>query len=180
MSGPMSGTPISDLHNMQQTQYNSMHNYQHEQGHNAAHQMSQTQHVPYYNTSNCSGYPPQQNVITYPPNSAPHHPDINVINNTNDENIAVNEINDAGVYEDTFDSVSEDESVISFIPKHLREPLILFIIYMILSQGAVQLFLSKYVVYLRPGIDGRVGTEGVIIYAVFLVGLFMLAKKFIL
>lgn len=181
MSGPMSGTPIAELNNMQQIQYDSMHNYQHEQGHNAAHQMSQSQHAPYYNTENCNGYPsfnrpPQQHQVTYPPLAAPHQPDLDIDEITRDlgDLPTVSETGLEGLEE-------SNDSVLSFIPKMFREPIVIFVIYILLSQNVVQSTLAKYIEQLRPNeITGAVPMIGRVIYGLILAALFMLAKKFIL
>ncbi len=73
----MNGTSIQDLMAMQvgsgalgQVQYNAMQNHQYEQGHNAAHQVQQAQHAPYYGIDpNYPQYLPQPGGVPASPGS---------------------------------------------------------------------------------------------------------------
>lgn len=83
------------------------------------------------------------------------------------------------------DSEEEDDnekttSYWSYIPNLLKEPLLLLIIYVILSQNFVYNLASNYITYLNPKDDGRVPLLGVIIYGAILAIIFMFFKKILI
>lgn len=194
MNGPMSGTPIQDLQNMQQIHYNANHNYQHEQGHNAAHHMHQAQHMPYNQMNTCSGYPsynrpPQQDYVNYNQHSSPHAPNqLHPPNQLQQQDIEdlVKDINE-NIPEDTFEPLEnteetkkEADTVLSFVPKEFREPLIVLVLYVLLSQQVIQETLGKYIEQINPDNDCVVPMVGRIIYGVILAVLYYAAKQFLL
>jgi hypothetical protein len=72
----------------------------------------------------------------------------------------------------------ENESNLTLsVPHNLKEPLILLIIYVIMSQSFVRELLGKYITILNPNEEGVVPIVGIIIYGIILVGLFMFVKK---
>jgi len=180
----MNGTTIQDLQkgikmdqygdarqlqNMQNIQYGAMHNLQHELGHNSAHQNQQGQHDAYYNIDNNMGYPrwlPKEN---------------------NMEEI-VKDITDNLPEDSAIPNVSEDiekfnldeEGLMSSIPKILREPLIIFVLFVILSQPFIKDTISKYIPQVNPDMTGKFGLTSVIIYGVILSTLFIVVKKFLM
>lgn len=186
-SGAMAGTPIQDLNlvNMQGVQYDTMHNFQHEQGHNAQHHMHQAQHMPYQMASNCDGYPsfnrpPQQQIMQQhtslsPRPMAPSAPSM-LSSSSQDLDELLAEEPTVGR-----EGMDGDNSVLSFIPKMMREPLVLFLIYMILAQEVVQTTIGKITDEVIPNeTTCVVSMIGRAIYGIILVVFYMLAKQFIL
>ncbi len=72
---------------------------------------------------------------------------------------------------------SEEDKLTLSIPNNLKDPLLLLIIYMILSQSSVRQLFGKYITYINPDQEGIVSTIGVLIYGIIMVGIFMLIKK---
>jgi hypothetical protein len=70
-------------------------------------------------------------------------------------------------------------SIIKNIPEFMREPLLIVIIYLILSLDIVKKTLANYIPQIKPT-DGNVAILGIIVYALILAGLFMTAKKVLL
>lgn len=70
-------------------------------------------------------------------------------------------------------------SFIKNIPEFMREPLLIVIIYLILSLDIVKKTLANYIPQIKPT-DGNVAILGIIVYALILAGLFMTAKKVLL
>lgn len=81
-----------------------------------------------------------------------------------------------------FDSEEKDaekDNLTLSVPYNLKYPLLLLIIYFILSQASIRQLFGKYIPYINPDEEGVVSQLGVIIYGVILVGLFMVIKKFL-
>jgi hypothetical protein len=185
----MSGTSIQDLHQreqmeqmenmrrmqeLQQAQYGGMQNHQYEQGHNAAHVIQQAQHNPYYN----SQHQPSDRCPT---------------NFDNIENLA-RDISDNlpadGFSAGVSDLPEEEDLVIvetkknggylNKVPKMLREPLIIVVLFVILSQPIIRDNIAKYVRQINPDMDGKVPFVGILIYGLIFAVLFTLAKKFLM
>jgi len=201
MEGTMTGTSIQDLprksrrggyddirnlQEMNQTKYNAGQNMHYEQGHNAAHHMHQAQHMPYYQSQGNNDYPQfinNGNGNQYPgyltPQKAQEAVDI--------EELAKEINNNLG--EDTFSTGSDNnedasgsikQTIVGSIPEIIREPLLLLIIYIILSQPIVRETLGQYIQQLNPDMEGKVSFTGVLIYGIILATLYTVAKRFIL
>jgi len=89
--------------------------------------------------------------------------------------------------EDSEDDSTEKEENInqksrtdSYIPDILKEPLLLIIIYVVLSQGFVRKGIGSYISYINPGQDGYVSFIGYVIYGTILAILFMFFKKILI
>ncbi len=65
----------------------------------------------------------------------------------------------------------------SYVPEILKEPLLIIIIYVILSQGFVRKGIGSYISYINPTQDGSVALIGYVIYGTILALLFMFFKK---
>lgn len=74
----------------------------------------------------------------------------------------------------------ESSKLIDKIPQFLREPLLILIIYLILSWPPVQINLAKYIKQLQPDADCKVSFTGVLIYGIILVTIYAIAKKILL
>lgn len=196
MEESLNGTSIQDLNrtqsnyygnvrnlvDMNQTKYNAGQNVHYEQGHNAQQQMHQAQHLPYYNTKNTPAYPQfNQDGVQYP----------GYLSAQKQENVDIEELakelnNNIG--EDTFAAVSENmeehtmgsQTIMSYIPMMLREPLLILIIYVILSQPIIKETIGQYLKQINPDMDGKVSFTGILIYGIILAALYALAKKVIL
>jgi hypothetical protein len=119
---------------------------------------------------------------------------INYPNNNNNDYNDILDIQDLAkdinnnFRKDTFDTVAEnkennkdDESLHLFgdMSSNLRDPIIIFILYIILSQSSVIGFFGKYIKQLNPDDDGKFSFAAVVIYGIILVGLFIIIRKFI-
>jgi hypothetical protein len=74
-------------------------------------------------------------------------------------------------------AASSEEKLLGFIPENLRDPLIIFVLYMFLSLRPVQEFIGKYIGQINADGEGKVPYIGVIIYGLFLVSLFFIVKR---
>lgn len=77
------------------------------------------------------------------------------------------------------DIEKEKENLTFSIPYNLKDPLILLIIYFILSQSSVRQLFGKYISFINPDEEGIVSQLGVIIYGIIFVMIFMVIKKFL-
>lgn len=206
MDGSLMGTSIQDLHqskenndyyyenirklqNMNRVNYNAKQNMQFEQGHNAEQQMHEAQHAPYYDSVNCTNYPqfnqPTKQMPGYlssnlgPNRGNSEMPDIEELARDINENLP----------EDNFASVSEsgeeishkhENRFISGIPKILREPLLILLIYIVMSQSVVRESLGKYFNQLNPDSEGKISFWGILIYGIIIAVIYAILKKFIL
>jgi hypothetical protein len=66
------------------------------------------------------------------------------------------------------------------IIEYLYEPILLLVIYIILSQEKIRDTFMKYIPILNPTDEGEINLSGIILYGIILVGLFMLSKKILL
>jgi len=174
----MHGTTIADLNknlgnlqDMTQVHYNANQNLQYEQGHNAAHHMHQAQHMPYHTIPNIQS--PVQSYLSQ--KDKQEALDI--------EELA-KDINES-FPEETFITEMESNSDSSLhlftnIPAILREPIVILVLFIILSQPAIKDTIGKYITSINPDAECKVPFTGVFIYGVILAALFALVKKFIL
>ena len=196
MNGPMNGTSIQELtnnqnmnqfdnirlqHQMGQMQYGAMHNNQHEGGHNSTHYVQQAQHEPYYDIEDNANYPQYNGQMppleSQPPMVKKRLPDIedlarDISDNLPEESIPV-------IDSEEEESFVGENAVVSRIPVLLREPLLIVILFTVLSQPIVRDNIAKYIPQLNP-VNGRVGILGIAIYGVILATLFAIVKKFLL
>lgn len=176
MNGPMNGTFISELNqkdqydnirslsDMQTAQYGAMQNLQYEQGHNAPHTIQQAQHDAYYR----SQMVPQGSCA--PPNMEDLAKDIS-------RGMPSEAIEGVDFIEE--DTGSKD-GLLSFLPEVLREPVILLVIFIIISHPIVQEKIMLYIPQTAPDASGKFSLTSVVIYGVILATLFVLAKKLLL
>jgi len=83
--------------------------------------------------------------------------------------------------DETFLSVIESEEDNStYIPFGWKEPLLLLIIYLLLSQAIVRQTVGKYIPQLNPSADGTVSFVGVLIYGILLVTVYFILKKILI
>jgi len=61
----------------------------------------------------------------------------------------------------------------------LKDFLIIFILYLFLSQDMIKDFFANYFTCINPNEDGKVGIKGVVIYGLILAVLFVLVKNII-
>ena len=66
------------------------------------------------------------------------------------------------------------------VPDYLREPLIIFVIYMILSLDIVKKALASYIPQLKPSSDGNVQLVGIAVYGMILGIIYSVAKKLLM
>jgi len=72
------------------------------------------------------------------------------------------------------------EGAMNKIPIFLREPIIIVIIYVILSLDVVRKTLSTYIPQIKPSADGNVLFVGIVVYAMVLAISFVVAKRLLL
>ena len=83
--------------------------------------------------------------------------------------------------DETFLSVSEtEEDNSTYIPFGWKEPLLLLVIYLLLSQAIVRQTVGKYIPQLNPSADGTVSFVGVLIYGILLVTVYFISKKILI
>lgn len=179
---------LRNLQTMGQVNYGAGQNMHYEQGHNAAHNMHQAQQNQYYAMQNTGNYPQfiqpdQQNPGYLTPQKCSGKSQTKEV--VDIEELA-KEIND-NLTEDTFASISEGEeekssgtNFLSMIPPILREPLVILILFIILSQPMIKDGIGKYITQINPDVEGKVGFTGIVIYGILLAILFGLVKKFLL
>ena len=194
-----SGTSIDNLRNLQD--YGAKQSMQYEQGHNAQHQAHQAQQAPYYNMPNNMGYPQFNKVADgEQPQLTPQQIQQlqlqqlqlqaqaqKLQNQELDIEELTKDINN-NIPEDTFFSLGEgsdeekkqSDGLLFYIPREWREPFLLLVVYLLLSQTVVRQTLGNYIKQLNPDVEGKIGFAGVLIYGVLLVVTFFLAKKYIL
>jgi hypothetical protein len=187
MNSSMGGTSIQDLHRrekneqyesirkqqeMQNMQYGAMQNLQYEQGHNAAHSIQQAQHDPYYALNNGPKYP--QNPPTM------HGSDMEDLARDISDNLPTDNFIPGFTEFDEDSVVKQSGGVMGYIPSLLREPLIILVLYVVLSQAFVYKTVGKYIPQINPDGTGEVSFYGVIIYGLLLAITYALAKRFLL
>jgi hypothetical protein len=74
-------------------------------------------------------------------------------------------------------NIPNEEKLLGFLPENLRDPLIIFILYMFLSLRPVQEFIGRYVSQINPDGEGKVPYIGVIIYGLLLISLYFIVKR---
>ena len=199
MNGPISGTPISSLNtredynqydniramtdnkynmdnirlqqDMQNQQYGSMQNLQFELAHNAANTIQQAQHNPYYALNNDRNEyydgTDMEDLAKDISKNLPNEPISEVVS----ENIDSSETEtETGIISKYF----------SFIPQVLIEPILLVLIFIILSQPVVKQNIGNYIKQINPDATGKVSQIGIVIYGIILAVLFSLTTKFLL
>lgn len=159
----MEGTSINSLQEMAQANYGAGQTLQFEQGHNAAHQMHQVQHEPYYNNHGKPRFVKQD------------LSDIEELAKDLNENLPEQII----LNEHTEES-KEKFNITSYIPEGLKDPLIILVLFVILSQPVVRETIGTYIKQINPDIEGKVSLTGVVIYGIILATLYYLVKRFLL
>jgi hypothetical protein len=118
-------------------------------------------------------------------------------NNTNNTNLSLNDkiidtlVTDVNASFDDYspsdekeydtETEKEDKKInYNKIIEYLYEPVLLLVIYVILSQEKIRDTLMKYIPLLNPTDEGEIKPSGIILYGIILVGLFMLFKKILL
>ena len=199
MEDSLSGTSIQDLHRTQsnyfgdvrnlvdgnQTKYNAGQNVHYEQGHNAQHHMHQAQHMPYYNNQNAPNYPQvnqERNQCSgyLTPRQQKSQDSVDIEELAKELNSNMGEDNFAAVSENTEDGNTSNQTLLGSIPEVLREPILILVIYVLLSQPIVKDTLGQYIKQINPDMEGKVSFTGVVIYGIILASLYALAKRFIL
>lgn len=170
----MLGTPIQDLNKQQQMEeyqkiqelhnigYNSMQHSQMENGHNVAHTVHQAQHDPYYDIEENYNYP-------------------QFINTPKQFNVSqLPELDDDDMFDLTNDNNSSSAINLNLnIPEMIKEPIIILILFVILSQPAIQSVINKYLSSVIKMNNGVHNIKGIFIYGLILSIAFALIKKFI-
>jgi hypothetical protein len=78
------------------------------------------------------------------------------------------------------DKKEKKETFMDKIPEILREPLIIVVIYMLLSTNIVKKTLSAYIPQIRPTGDGNILFVGIFVYALILAICFIILKKLLM
>lgn len=75
---------------------------------------------------------------------------------------------------------SGTNSMVQKVPEMLREPLLLLIIYVVMSLDPIKNTIAEYVPQIKPKSDGSVFIVGYIIYGIFIAVVFTVMKKLLL
>lgn len=143
---------IQQMQNMAERQYASMQHLQTEQGHNTQHLVHQNQHSNYVTPQVVA----MQSLAQ----------DIN------------NDFQEDTIPEEIVPEEKEDNSkLLHRIPNNLREPIVMILIFVLLSQHNVRSIIGKYIKQINPKIDGKVPLNGIIMYGIIYASLFHLSKK---
>lgn len=78
------------------------------------------------------------------------------------------------------EEITNKRSINSYIPNFVKEPLLLIIIYVIMSQEFVHKMLSNYIPYVNVNDEGRVPLLGIIIYGSIMAVIFMFFRKILI
>lgn len=159
----MEGTSINSLQEMAQSNYDGGQSLQFEQGHNASHQMHQVQHDPYYNNRGKPRFVKQD------------LSDIEELAKDLNDNLP-----EQIIVSDNTDESKEKFHITSYIPDGLKDPLIILVLFVILSQPVIRETIGTYIKQINPDIEGKVSLTGVIIYGIILATLYYLVKRFLL
>lgn len=144
---------VQQLQQSRDTHYNNLQHLQSEQGHNTQHAVHQNQHDVYVS--------PQVGMADLARN---------INNNFQPEVVPEEETSD--------ESYTIDGGLLNRVPKNLREPLVLILIFIILSNHDIKNFVGRYIKQINPDYTGRVPLVGVIIYGVIYASLFHLSKRY--
>ena len=163
-------TDIRNLQEANMANYNIGQNIQKEQAHDASQMMYQAQHMPYYTID-------ENGELKFIKPGVPRDSDAEELAKDLNENLP-----------DTFASVSDVTTeksntgrfnIMSKIPESFRDPLIILVIFIVLSLPVVRETLSNYIPQINPDAEGKVAFTGILIYGIILVALFMIAKRFL-
>jgi len=83
------------------------------------------------------------------------------------------------IKDEKLNNEEKDNTILSYIPKIARDPLIFLVLYLLLSLPQARVFVGKVIPHTLPDATGVVSFTGVFIYGLLLVSLFALAKYFI-
>lgn len=78
------------------------------------------------------------------------------------------------------EQTKNNEGIMGKVPIFLREPIIIVLIFIILSLDVVKKTLSSYIPQIKPSADGSVLFVGIVIYAMILAISYSVAKKLLL
>jgi len=81
---------------------------------------------------------------------------------------------------DMLDEEENDGGYLKNIPEILREPLIIGVIFVILSQPSVHSYIGKYIKQVNPNESGKVTMIGIVIYGLILSALYVLSKRILM
>lgn len=171
----MNGTSLEELYQMEAEKdvYNNMQKSQNEISHNDASRIQQAQHNPYY------GHPQPDNnsIAELSKNINDNLPLLDTYEQMPNEYFQEDPNTPSGTPAPP--RAPAPSSPLSFIPPDWRDPLLILVIFIILSQPAIRDGFGKYIKYINCDENGRVPFIGVLIYGIILVSIFMLSKKFI-
>lgn len=191
---------IRMMQGMQNGMYGAMQNYQYEQGHNAHHNVQQAQHAPYYNidlpgtigvdypqyTTNkeCCGMKSVPMANQYPEAILEDIPDMeNLARDISDNMPEDTYMSKSSEVEEEDKTTRERKGILNIgkrIPERMQEPLLIIIIFMILSQPRVRMMIGKYIPQINPDRTGQVQLIGIVIYAIIFAVLFGVIKKIVM
>lgn len=179
----MNGTSLQDLQNrenmerlgnvmnLQRTadrQYQGLQHLQHEQGHNVQHAVHQNQHMPYVVPH-----------VTSAPSMVNLAQDINRNFPTAEQQAIQQEQMPTHVPSEIYVQEETGNKWFNKIPERLRDPVVIVVIFVILSQPVVRDTIGKYVKQINPRSDGNIPLIGVVIYGLIFAVLFDLSKRFL-
>lgn len=177
--GNSMGTSIADLKAPQQyTQNNQQNNLDTRSVHsNTSHGSYTVQSYPHSSEKSS-----QKSSISINPNIS------KLIKNINEslEDYAPSKSKNTNDKQDAPDTKEEeqnedtDDDWLDSIPPFIKEIILFVIIYYILSTNTVKKIVGTYLTSINPNPDGNISSVGIISYGIFLISLFIIAKKIFL
>lgn len=82
--------------------------------------------------------------------------------------------------DDDSDIKEKSQSSFAYVSDSLKEPLLLLVIYLLLSQSYIQVLMGKYVKLLGQNENGTYGFLSILIYGIILVTLFIVLRKLLI
>lgn len=171
----MEGTPIQDLYQMES--YGHMQSMQGDLSHTSASNIHQAQHAPYNQVPN---YDYKGEYVGYVERgSGQHEPSIEEL--TKDINDTLPLIDSDTALTEYFEERKlSDNNPFSLFPTWVRGPILLLIIFVILSQPIVRDNIGKVIKVINADESGNVSFVGILIYGIILTSIYTAAHMYIL
>lgn len=171
----MNGTSIQDLQNSEKmSTYSALQKMQSEGAHNAADSIQQAQHLQYYLSQNTPinpktcGASQQESAST-----------MDELAEEIKKNMPSAIVKKDASEQEMHAPVEEhfETGIINYIPEVLRLPLVIIIIYLILSHTTVKQLIGTYIPQINPDASGKICIVGILIYGAILATLVVLSKN---
>jgi hypothetical protein len=181
---------MQKMQQMNELQYTNSQQLQRENGHNAQHATHQNQHIPYVVPHTTRVAPTMVNLAQDINNNVPsegpqvygeqlqYSQDIN--NNALSERRQLHGEQPQYSKDNLVATTDNNSSMMNRVPKRLRDPLLIIVLFIILSQPVVRDTIGKYIKQINPDQYGKIPLSGIVIYGLIFSVLFDLSKRFLL